>query len=166
MCEGVKFRVCDHSVMTTAGGSGGCSERIASLTIPHLQNTAIIRHSHGQSLQNLVYSHFPKILLTSADLKNWSCRKVNLAKNWLLNPGTSSQSEGYSSKWLIWLVCREPPIILMEILISIIIIIMLWLSNSIYVIMHVIYYYRIKQFSVCSNNTGTLSEGLRAIIIT
>ena len=29
-------------------------------------------------------------------------------KNWLLNPGTSSQSEGYSSKWLIWLVCREP----------------------------------------------------------
>ena len=25
-----------------------------------------------------------------------------------LSPGTSSQSEGYSSKWLIWLVCREP----------------------------------------------------------
>ena len=22
--------------------------------------------------------------------------------------GTSSQNEGYSSKWLIWLVCREP----------------------------------------------------------
>ena len=31
-----------------------------------------------------------------------------MAKNWLLNPGTSSQNEGYSSNWLIWLVCREP----------------------------------------------------------
>ena len=29
-------------------------------------------------------------------------------KNWLLNPETSSQSEGYSGKWLIWLVCGEP----------------------------------------------------------
>ena len=34
--------------------------------------------------------------------------KGNNGKNWLLDPGTSSQSEGYSSKWLIWLVCREP----------------------------------------------------------
>ena len=25
-----------------------------------------------------------------------------------IHAGTSSQSEGYSSKWLIWLVCREP----------------------------------------------------------
>ena len=33
----------------------------------------------------------------------------NNGKNWLLNPGTSSQSEGYSSKWLIWLVCRGTP---------------------------------------------------------
>ena len=32
----------------------------------------------------------------------------NNGKNWLLNPGTSSQSEGYCSKWLIWLVRREP----------------------------------------------------------
>ena len=32
----------------------------------------------------------------------------NNGKNWLFNPGTSSQNEGYSSKWLIWLVCREP----------------------------------------------------------
>ena len=32
----------------------------------------------------------------------------NNGKNWLLNLGTSSQSERYSSKWLIWLVCREP----------------------------------------------------------
>ena len=30
-----------------------------------------------------------------------------MAKNWLLSPGTSSQCEGYSSKWLIGLVCRE-----------------------------------------------------------
>ena len=29
-------------------------------------------------------------------------------KNWLLNPESSSQSEGYSSKWLIWLLVREP----------------------------------------------------------
>ena len=27
---------------------------------------------------------------------------------------TSSQSEGYSSKWLIWLVCREPLQIYMQ----------------------------------------------------
>ena len=39
MCEWVKCRVCDHSVTTTAGGSGGCSERIVSLTRPHLWNT-------------------------------------------------------------------------------------------------------------------------------
>ena len=32
----------------------------------------------------------------------------NNGKNWLLNPVTSSQSEGYSSIWLVWLVCREP----------------------------------------------------------
>ena len=32
----------------------------------------------------------------------------NKDKNWLLSLGTSSQSERYSSKWLIWLVCREP----------------------------------------------------------
>ena len=32
----------------------------------------------------------------------------NNGKNRLLSPGTSSQSEEYSSKWLIWLVCREP----------------------------------------------------------
>ena len=34
--------------------------------------------------------------------------KGNNGENWLLRPGTSSQSRGYSSKWLIWLVCREP----------------------------------------------------------
>ena len=34
--------------------------------------------------------------------------KGNNGKNWLLSPGTSSQSEGYGSKWLTWLVCREP----------------------------------------------------------
>ena len=34
--------------------------------------------------------------------------KGNNGKNWLLSPVTSSQSEGYSSKWLIWLMCREP----------------------------------------------------------
>ena len=34
--------------------------------------------------------------------------KGNNGKNSLLSPGTSSQSDGYSSEWLIWLVCREP----------------------------------------------------------
>ena len=34
--------------------------------------------------------------------------KGTMAKIWLLSPVTSSQSEGYSSKWLIWLMCREP----------------------------------------------------------
>jgi hypothetical protein len=29
-------------------------------------------------------------------------------KNWLLNPWTSSQSDGNSSKWLVWLVCGKP----------------------------------------------------------
>ena len=66
--------------------------------------------SHFQGFLKLTKScsHFPKISLTNADLKS-GC-KVNKGKNWLLNPGTSSQSEGYSSysKWLIWLVCREP----------------------------------------------------------
>ena len=32
----------------------------------------------------------------------------NNGKHWLLSPGTSSQNEGYNSKWLICLVCREP----------------------------------------------------------
>ena len=36
-----------------------------------------------------------------------ACCKGNNGKNWLLSPGTTSQSEGYSSKWLIW-PCREP----------------------------------------------------------
>ena len=36
-----------------------------------------------------------------------SCTGNNV-KNWLLSPGTSSQGEEYSSKWLIWLVCGEP----------------------------------------------------------
>ena len=36
-----------------------------------------------------------------------------MEKNWLLNPESSSQSEGYSSKWLIWLVVREPLLLMM-----------------------------------------------------
>ena len=49
-------------------------------------------------------SHFPKILLTRAD----HSKQIVKAKNWLFNSETSSQSERYSSKWLIWLACREP----------------------------------------------------------
>ena len=44
-------------------------------------------------------SHFPEFfLLTSADLKSLVSQ----------SSGTSSQSEGYRSKWLFRLVCREP----------------------------------------------------------
>ena len=49
-------------------------------------------------------SHFSKVLATTADIKS----RLYNGKNWLFSPGTSSQSEGYSSKRLIWLVCREP----------------------------------------------------------
>ena len=55
----------------------------------------------------MYYQRFPKlvaismkILLTgsdSQDLVVWGA----MAKYWLLNLGTSSQSEGYSSKWLV-----------------------------------------------------------------
>ena len=51
-------------------------------------------------------SHFSKILSTLLTIKA-GCIESN-GKNWLLNPESSSQSEGYSSKWLIWLVVREP----------------------------------------------------------
>ena len=43
-------------------------------------------------------SHFSKILVTTAEV---------MAKIGYSIQGTSSQSEGYSSKWIIWLVCRK-----------------------------------------------------------
>ena len=53
----------------------------------------------SQSLQNLVAisqkSWRPLLTLKASCIGNYG-------KNWLLNPGTSSQSEGYSSKWLVW----------------------------------------------------------------
>ena len=61
----------------------------------------------SQSLQKLVHvaisqrSWRPLLTLRAGYIGN-------NGKNWLLYPWTSSQSEGYSSKWLIWLVCREP----------------------------------------------------------
>ena len=57
--------------------------------------------SHGLSKDNE---------LISADLKS----KVYMysGKNaWLLSPGTSSQSEGYTSKRKIWLVLRGDPLL-------------------------------------------------------
>ena len=65
--------------------------------------TAIVRGF--QSLQNLVAvsQRYCQPLLTIKA----GCMGSN-GKNWLLNPESSSQSEGYSSKWLIWLVVREP----------------------------------------------------------
>ena len=62
-------------------------------------------HRGSRSLQNLVaisQRYCQALLIIKA-----SCIGSN-GKNWLLNPESSSQSEGYSSKWLIWLVVREP----------------------------------------------------------
>ena len=59
----------------------------------------------SRSLQNLVaisQRYYQPLLTIKA-----GCMGSN-GKNWLLNPESSSQSEGYSSKWLIWLVVREP----------------------------------------------------------
>ena len=59
----------------------------------------------SRSLQNLVavsQRYYRPLLTIKA-----GCIGSN-GKNWLLNPESSSQSEGYSSKWLIWLVVREP----------------------------------------------------------
>ena len=56
----------------------------------------------SQNLVAISERHCQPLLTSKA-----SCMGNN-GKNWLLNPGTSSQSEGYSSKWLIWLVCGEP----------------------------------------------------------
>ena len=56
----------------------------------------------SESLQNLVaifQRYYRPMLISKAGCIG------NDGKNWLLNPGTSSRSEGYSSKWQIWLVC-------------------------------------------------------------
>ena len=50
--------------------------------------------------------HLSKISPANTDIKSRLYR--NNGQSWLLSPGTSSQSEGYNSKWLIWLACREP----------------------------------------------------------
>ena len=52
---------------------------------------------------------FHKILTTSGDLKGRLYGKIGYS----IDPGTtcSNQSEEYSSKWLIWLVCWEPLLI-------------------------------------------------------
>ena len=47
---------------------------------------------------------FSNILLANADLK----KQVVKEAKWLFNPEISSQSEGYSSHWLIWLVRGNP----------------------------------------------------------
>ena len=92
------------------------------LTSPPRQDSSYLLPQHRQ-LYHPNY-HYPNFLLGgSRSLQNLVavsqryCQPVvtlkagcigNDSKNWLLNPGTSSQSEGCSSKWLIWLVCREP----------------------------------------------------------
>ena len=62
----------------------------------------VVHFRGSRSLQNLVaisQRYYGPVLISKAGCKG------NNGKNWL---GTSSLSEGYRSKWLIWLVCREP----------------------------------------------------------
>ena len=59
----------------------------------------------SRNLQKLVaisQRYYRPVLISKAGCKG------NNGRNWLHDPGASSQSEGNSSKWLIWLVCREP----------------------------------------------------------
>ena len=81
-------------------GGGGGGERESEMI---QKNRTPGRGS--RSLQNLVAisQRYCQPLLTIKA----GCMGSN-GKNWLLNPESSSQSEGYSSKWLIWLVVREP----------------------------------------------------------
>ena len=56
----------------------------------------------------------PKLIYTVASFKDkadqwWSQKQFVKDKKWLFNPVISSQSEGYNSHWLIWLVCGETP---------------------------------------------------------
>ena len=63
----------------------------------------------SQSLQNLITTfqrYCQPVLILKMQLQR------NNGKKLLINPGTSSsQSEGYSSKWPKWLVCRVPSIL-------------------------------------------------------
>ena len=62
----------------------------------------------GTDLWMTLIQGFPK-LTKSCSHQRWPQKSRLLQwQKWLLNPGTSSQSEGHSSKWLIWLVCRNP----------------------------------------------------------
>ena len=66
-------------------------------------SSCIIMQGCPKITESCTCSHFPRlVLLISIDPKNRLC----LGNNGKI-PGTSSQSEGYRSKWLIWLVCRE-----------------------------------------------------------
>ena len=80
-----------------------------SQSLMHHQEVALSA-SQGFPKHTKSCSHFLRILVTTAVTKSRLYRKY-YGKNWLLNPGTSSQSEWCSSKWLIWLVCREPCIV-------------------------------------------------------
>jgi hypothetical protein len=64
-------------------------------------------HTHCQEIPKLtkLCNHFHRYYWLVVILKTGCIGKYG--KNRLLNPGTSSQSDGNSSKWLIWLVCGE-----------------------------------------------------------
>ena len=94
----IRWNVCSNTLSEKALLSSHDFDSIRSIFRP------VYIDKGSQSFQNLVATS-QKILLA---LKA-GCKGSN-AKNWLLSPGTCSKSEGYSSKWLVWLVCRGTPV--------------------------------------------------------
>ena len=79
---------------------------ISELQIHHFFSGIFQRDKQGFPKHTKCCSHFQRYCRPLLTLKA-GCIGNN-GKKWPLDPGTSSQSEGYSSKWLNWLVCREP----------------------------------------------------------
>ena len=66
--------------------------------------------SHIQGFPKLIIScrHFSQILPTGAELATQLYMYMKHWQKLATQSRASSQSEGHSSKWLIWLVCRGP----------------------------------------------------------
>ena len=103
------------------GGRGRESYMQGSLMSPHYNQPAFLStHSLKEfcvckesQLQNTQKKKRTTVIDKTAFLKlTKSCShlyQILLTENWLLS---RSQSEGYSSKWLVWLACGEPLLIL------------------------------------------------------
>ena len=67
------------------------------------------RPTDSRSLQNLIENLVAISQISWRPLLTLKAGCIgNNGKNWLLNPGTSSQSEGYSSKWRVWGIPADP----------------------------------------------------------